>query len=582
MSKRASKKASASRRAEVAAEEAEAEQAEGLPPGSLSAQYEEALLGAPEVTTKTTRTTSRPVLAPSRLPSSVRGPSVVVAGSPGKPVTRLATPKKATPVAEEVGAPAEELAEAAPKTLTTSCTTEVTTPKTGGGVEQRLKGLGYSLDLGFVSDGTLQAVLATSPLGEKVLIATPTRPRQKVGGKYFEVEGADDPVADASVYEYFLGALITKQPLGRRVDTNFAILTPDGLSVWANDGTVADHWLYLGQDVDAIAELTGLRDGWFVLASVELDALKEPDSDRTKTIVDRLYEPPVGVSDDEPIASFAILIQLLRMAGLLEVLRTNGPYTLLAPNDDAFARLPENVAQDLVKYENRSRLAALLEYHIYAGKLDVRALLKQGEPIPTLEGEAVVWDEDDDGDVSANDAEALFVDLDAKNGIVHVLDGVLLPKNPAKATLAALLEPVDFSDIDYTTWKIRGARAAFDELQGESRTTALLEAKTRLDGALASVSASLLRTRDMTMRTLRKTQAYNDVASDKSRAGEAVHLLEDVSVENAAIDDVLMQEQGEVQDLLAELEVITAQAKAIALRLAMARPRRQGPPMEAE
>jgi uncharacterized surface protein with fasciclin (FAS1) repeats len=349
--------------------------------------------------------------------------------------------------------------------------------------------------------------------------------------------------------------LITNAKLGARIDTDFAILTPDGVSVWIDDGTVAQHWLYSEKYVGDVANITGLREGWFVIASVELNNLKEPAT-RSNTIVDKLYEPPTD-EDGDPIASFGILIQLLRMTGLLEVLRSSGPYTLLAPTDEAFGRLPEGVAEDLVKQSSREKLASILEYHVYADKQNSTQIGDE----TTVQGEFISWDKTVNP-VTANDAKVLYVDLAASNGIVHIIDKVLVPKQPGPGALTALPEPVDSDDIDYTTQLIRETKQKYDDRISAN----IADAKNNLDTAIVELAKAKSKTRMMITNTLRKTQDYNRISESPKLSKRAEKLAEDVSLNNDKIDQNLMRE-NEIQDLIRDLETITARAKALAIKL---------------
>jgi uncharacterized surface protein with fasciclin (FAS1) repeats len=510
------------------------------PKSALGTQYEATLLdGEPEeITNKTstTRTVSRVVTAPAA--------GVVTE----MPITRLTRPRTIKPV----------VAEPSPKPVamaTTTCTTEVVSPVTVEGVEDKLESLGYEVVLGFVAGKNLEAVYAITPLGQKAIIRTSGQPRGE-GEGYIRVEGADDSPIGSDVSDYFLRNLITEASLGGRIDTDFAIMTADGFSVWADDGTSGSHWLYAQEDVDLVAAATGLEQGWFVLSSVMLDALKEPDTTQ-RTIIDKLYSPPRDPDTRERVASFRILIQLLRMAGLLEPLRSAGPFTLLAPDDAAFAQLDDATARALVKFENRDRLAAILEYHIYANRQDARMI--GGEP--TVQGELITWDKTGDT-LLADEVPVEYVDLEASNGIVHILSGVLEPDNPMAGTLTALVEPVSSDDIDYATWRIRRVLEAYQKRQVAS----IAKAKDTLDMALEELTSSAGRVHAAEEETLRMTQRYNNIAENPSKSKEALDLAGKISLENDQIDAGIMS-QNENQSVLDGIAALTVQAKALSLRL---------------
>jgi uncharacterized surface protein with fasciclin (FAS1) repeats len=514
---------------------------------TIGAQYETALLAAPETVTVRT-TTTRPVL--SRPATAPNGAAVGVA------VARPATPKTVQR-SSQAAAVAGAAGPGSPKSaVTTTCTTSVETPTNTLGVVERLTALGYEARGLFVSEGRIEAVYAVSPLGEKVLVRTRSRPRAEPSDlPSVRVEAAEEPLVGADVYEFFQRRLVTDASLGKRIDTDFAIATPDGVSVWIDDGTVGVHWLYANDEEAVVAsDVIGVNVGWFPLASVELDALHEPQPD-AKTIVDRLYEPPKD--DDEPVASFSILIQLLRMSGLLEVLRSGGPFTLLAPTDEAFAALPEGVARDLVSYPSRQKLASILEYHLYPDKETIAQI---GER-PTVQGELIVWDKSVDP-ITATQANVLFTDLDASNGIVHIIDAVLMPKNPGAGALTSLLEPVDSDDIDYTTWRVR---VTLREFQNNS-VKDLRAARQRHEDAINELVAAVGQTLAAAEDTLAKTQRYNRISDVKSRAADAVKLADEISLENDKFDINLIR-LNELRLIAEESDEVTARIKALAVRL---------------
>jgi len=525
-------------------------------PSALTAQYQAALLSEPETTTTTTtqsKTTSRVISSAKATPSPAMAAET--------PVTRLASPKllkTATPQPTAV------------KTVTTTVKTEVSTPATSKGALERLRGLGYEplLELtsnvggtskvGGTSGDRLEAIYAASPLGEKVLVRTSSRPKHSRGDKTFTVEAAEDSVANNSVHEFFAKELILDANLGVRIDTDFAILTPIGLMVCLSDHTVHANWLYAESEEVAVANITKIREGWFVVASVDLDTLKEPAS-AENTIVDRLYEPPVDPDTDESIASFDILIQLLRMTGLLEVLRSGGPFTLLAPTDAAFAKLSEGTARDITLFASRNKLASILEYHIYPGKLTSKNI--GDTDTPTVQGEIIEWDKTGNP-VTAGNANVLYVDLEASNGVIHVVDRVLMPKSTDSPTLKTMMEPVDLDDVDYTTQRIRSALAKFNDRRGLS----LAENKEKLDDALVELQQARSRISSDIQTALTKTKRYNDIAEDPTREDAALKLVGEISLENDAIDANIAK-QNEVNDILMEIETITARIKALAVSL---------------
>ncbi len=123
--------------------------------------------------------------------------------------------------------------------------------------------------------------------------------------------------------------------------------------------------------------------------------------------------------------SFKTLVASVKAAGLAEALSGPGPFTVFAPTDDAFAKLPPGTVDTLLKPENKEKLKALLLYHVVAGKV-LSTDLKAGS-VKTLNGEDVTIDLSG-GAPKVNDATVIKADIPASNGVIHVIDTVLLPK----------------------------------------------------------------------------------------------------------------------------------------------------------
>ena len=123
--------------------------------------------------------------------------------------------------------------------------------------------------------------------------------------------------------------------------------------------------------------------------------------------------------------SFKTLAAALKAAGLVDTLKGKGPFTVFAPTDEAFAKLPAGTVETLLKPENKAKLTAILTYHVVAG--DVKAAdvvkLKSAE---TVQGQSVKIDATDG--VQINNAEVVKADIECSNGVIHVIDAVLLPK----------------------------------------------------------------------------------------------------------------------------------------------------------
>ena len=128
---------------------------------------------------------------------------------------------------------------------------------------------------------------------------------------------------------------------------------------------------------------------------------------------------------------FASLLNALRAASLTETLRGPGPYTLFAPTDKAFQKLPPGALNALLK--DRKKLKGILEYHLLSGTLAGKEI-EAGE-LPTVEGSRLIV-AIDGVRITVNGARVMETDLDASNGVIHVVDTVLLPKGVVLAAAA--------------------------------------------------------------------------------------------------------------------------------------------------
>jgi uncharacterized surface protein with fasciclin (FAS1) repeats len=123
--------------------------------------------------------------------------------------------------------------------------------------------------------------------------------------------------------------------------------------------------------------------------------------------------------------SFKTLVAAVKAADLVEALKGEGPFTVFAPTDEAFAKLPKGTVENLLKPENQEKLVAVLKYHVVAGKVTSDQVVKVKEA-KTLQGTSVTVDAKDG--VKINDAKVVKADIHATNGVIHVIDSVLLPK----------------------------------------------------------------------------------------------------------------------------------------------------------
>lgn len=122
--------------------------------------------------------------------------------------------------------------------------------------------------------------------------------------------------------------------------------------------------------------------------------------------------------------SFKTLTAALKAAGLDQALASSGPYTIFAPTDEAFAALPKGTVEELLKPENRETLVKILTYHVVPGE-NTSKKLKSGQA-KTLEGAPVEVKVSSSG-VMVNDAKVVKADIQASNGVIHVIDKVIMP-----------------------------------------------------------------------------------------------------------------------------------------------------------
>lgn len=123
--------------------------------------------------------------------------------------------------------------------------------------------------------------------------------------------------------------------------------------------------------------------------------------------------------------SFTTLVAAVEAAGLVDTLKGEGPFTLFAPTDEAFAALPDGTVETLLKPENKDQLTAILTYHVVPGKVmsgdlsnNMMATTAQGSDVTIMT----------EGGVTVNGATVVQADIEASNGVIHVIDAVILPE----------------------------------------------------------------------------------------------------------------------------------------------------------
>ena len=124
---------------------------------------------------------------------------------------------------------------------------------------------------------------------------------------------------------------------------------------------------------------------------------------------------------------FKTLAAALEAAGLIDALKGAGPFTVFAPTDEAFAKLPAGTVESLLRPENKEKLKSILLYHVVSGNVPASKVLKlNGHSVKTLEGSSIKVSTKDG--VRVGNAKVVQTDVMASNGVIHVIDTVLMPK----------------------------------------------------------------------------------------------------------------------------------------------------------
>jgi uncharacterized surface protein with fasciclin (FAS1) repeats len=133
-----------------------------------------------------------------------------------------------------------------------------------------------------------------------------------------------------------------------------------------------------------------------------------------------IVDTAVGAGD------FSTLVAAVKAAGLVETLKSEGPFTVFAPTDAAFAKLPAGTVESLLKPENKDKLVAILTYHVVPGKVMAADVVKLTEA-KTVQGTSVKV-KVVDGNVMIDGAKVVKADIPCGNGVIHVIDAVILPE----------------------------------------------------------------------------------------------------------------------------------------------------------
>ena len=168
--------------------------------------------------------------------------------------------------------------------------------------------------------------------------------------------------------------------------------------------------------------------------TTEAPAATEAPADEEMADDDMADEPGTIVVVADTNGSFGTLVAAVSAASLVETLESEGPFTVFAPTDDAFAALPDGLVDCLLLEENVDALSSILTYHVVAG--DVMSTDLTDGPVETVQGEDITVDVTD-GVVLNETVNVVIADVPAVNGVIHAIDGVLVPPS---IDVAAFLE----------------------------------------------------------------------------------------------------------------------------------------------
>jgi uncharacterized surface protein with fasciclin (FAS1) repeats len=140
----------------------------------------------------------------------------------------------------------------------------------------------------------------------------------------------------------------------------------------------------------------------------------------SSALAENIVETAVGAG------SFNTLVAAVQAAGLVDTLTSPGPFTVFAPTDEAFGKLPSGAVEDLLKPENRDQLIAVLTYHVIPGQVMSADIDGKELTVDTVQGQALAIDATDG--VNVNNASVVHADIITDNGVIHAIDSVLLPE----------------------------------------------------------------------------------------------------------------------------------------------------------
>ncbi len=177
----------------------------------------------------------------------------------------------------------------------------------------------------------------------------------------------------------------------------------------------------------AILAVAGAAGMTGVASAQECPLSKGSCSDQRPTLTAASHEMADDIVDTAVKAGkFNTLAAALKAAGLVETLKGAGPFTVFAPTDEAFAKLPKGALDDLLKAENKEKLVSILKYHVVSGRVFSGDAIAAKHAKTLQGGEVKISSE---GGVKIDNATVTSADLDASNGVIHVIDTVIMPKS---------------------------------------------------------------------------------------------------------------------------------------------------------
>jgi basic membrane protein A and related proteins len=249
---------------------------------------------------------------------------------------------------------------------------------------------------------------------------------------------------------------------------------------------------------------------------------------------DAAAEPMDILGTADAAGSFSLLVGAVDLAGLGDALSAEGPFTVFAPPDDALAAIPPDMMDSLMS--DPDQLAAVLQYHVVEGKL-MAADLADGDTLTTLQGEEIAVSVEDGTVMLNGDVQVVEADIDADNGVIHVIDGVLLPPSIAES-----FAPADDAAADDA--------AADDDMADDAAADDDMADDAAADDDMADDAAA---DDDMADDAAADDDMADDAAADDDMADDAAaddDMADDAAADDMGDDDMAAEPQIEAPDLI--------------------------------